>query len=189
MVGAAPTGDTPTISELSTILLNTYVRLISEVWRYLIHTKRPRKSAICARTMTVTTHFWCAVSRPRDYPMRDWLRAWPSLIWWTKLVSVATISISPTHWFDNIHERVWDSVPLKYQDRNIHPTWRLCLTYGGDVDSCCYLRLCNLCRSPWLTSSGVLWNVCSVAYLILSGHVKGKFVCFWPYIISSYILP
>ena len=34
-VGAAPTGDAPTTSELSTILLPTKVRLILEVLRYL----------------------------------------------------------------------------------------------------------------------------------------------------------
>ena len=68
-------------------------------------------------------------------------------------------------------------------------SWRWCLAYGRDVVSYCYLRLCNLCRPHWLTSSCVLWNVCSVVYLILSGHFKGSFVCFWPYIISSYILP
>ena len=45
-------------------------------------------------------------------------------------------------------------------------TWCRCLTYGRDVVSYCCLRLCNLCKSPWLTSSGVLWNVCSVAYLL-----------------------
>ena len=33
VVGAAPTGDAPTISELSTILLPTKVRLILETWR------------------------------------------------------------------------------------------------------------------------------------------------------------
>ena len=34
VVGAAPTGDAPTTSELSTILLPTKVRLILETWRY-----------------------------------------------------------------------------------------------------------------------------------------------------------
>ena len=33
VVGAAPTGDAPTTSELSTILLQTKVRLILETWR------------------------------------------------------------------------------------------------------------------------------------------------------------
>ena len=35
VVGAAPTGDAPTTSELSTILLPTKVRLILEVLRYV----------------------------------------------------------------------------------------------------------------------------------------------------------
>ena len=35
VVGAAPTGDAPTASELSTILLPTKVRLILETWRYI----------------------------------------------------------------------------------------------------------------------------------------------------------
>ena len=40
VVGAAPTGDAPTISEWSTILLPTKVRLILEVWQYLsIHSE------------------------------------------------------------------------------------------------------------------------------------------------------
>ena len=34
VVGAAPTGDAPTTSEWSTILLPTKVRLILETWRY-----------------------------------------------------------------------------------------------------------------------------------------------------------
>ena len=37
MVGAAPTGDAPTTSELSTILLPTKVRLILEVLRLMPH--------------------------------------------------------------------------------------------------------------------------------------------------------
>ena len=37
VVGAAPTGDAPTTSELSTILLPTKARLIPEVLRY-VHT-------------------------------------------------------------------------------------------------------------------------------------------------------
>ena len=36
VAGAEPTGDTPTASEWSTILLHTKVWLIWEVWRYLI---------------------------------------------------------------------------------------------------------------------------------------------------------
>ena len=35
VVGAAPTGDAPTTSEWSTILLPTMVRLRSEVWGYI----------------------------------------------------------------------------------------------------------------------------------------------------------
>ena len=35
VVGAAPTGDAPSTSEWSTILLPTKVRLILEVWRYI----------------------------------------------------------------------------------------------------------------------------------------------------------
>ena len=34
VVGAAPTGDAPTTSELSTILLSTKVQLVLEIWRY-----------------------------------------------------------------------------------------------------------------------------------------------------------
>ena len=37
VVGAAPTGDAPTTSEWSTILLSTKVRLILETWRYIHH--------------------------------------------------------------------------------------------------------------------------------------------------------
>ena len=47
-------------------------------------------------------------------------------------------------------------------------SWRGCPTYGRDVVSYCYLRLCNLCRPPWLTSKGVLCNVCSLACLVWS---------------------
>ena len=36
VVGAAPTGDAPTSTEWSTILSPTDVRLILEVWRYLV---------------------------------------------------------------------------------------------------------------------------------------------------------
>ena len=36
VVGAAPTGDAPTTSELSTILLPTKVRLILKIWQYTI---------------------------------------------------------------------------------------------------------------------------------------------------------
>ena len=36
VVGAAPTGDAPTTSELSTVLLPTEVWLILEIWQYAI---------------------------------------------------------------------------------------------------------------------------------------------------------
>ena len=39
VVGAAPTGDAPTTSEWSTILLPTKVRLILENWRYILFIK------------------------------------------------------------------------------------------------------------------------------------------------------
>ena len=68
-------------------------------------------------------------------------------------------------------------------------TWLRCPTYGRDVNSYWDLRFCNLCRPPWLTSSSVLCNVFSVAYLVLSGHFKGSCVWFWLNAISSYILP
>ena len=38
VVGAAPTGDAPTTSEWSTILLPTKVRVILETWRWLCYT-------------------------------------------------------------------------------------------------------------------------------------------------------
>ena len=68
-------------------------------------------------------------------------------------------------------------------------TWRRCPTYGRHGVSCCNLCFCNLCRPPWLTSSSVLCNVCSVAYLDLSGHFKKSCVCLWLDTIRSYILP
>ena len=36
VVGAAPTGDAPTTSEWSTILLPVMVGLILDIWRYLV---------------------------------------------------------------------------------------------------------------------------------------------------------
>ena len=68
-------------------------------------------------------------------------------------------------------------------------SWRRCPTYGRDVISYCYLRFCNLCMSPWLTSNGVGLNIYWVAYLALSGHFKGNCVYFWPYTISKYTPP
>ena len=55
--------------------------------------------------------------------------------------------------------------------------WWRCPTYGRDVVSYCYLRLSNLCKHPWLTSSGVLWNVCLMAYIVLSGDFRGRKLC------------
>ena len=62
--------------------------------------------------------------------------------------------------------------------------WRRFPMYGRDVVCYCYLCPCNLCRSLWLTSSDVVWNICSVAYLVLSGHFKRSCAA-----ISCYILP
>ena len=67
--------------------------------------------------------------------------------------------------------------------------WRRSLTYDKDVVSYCYLCFVNLCRPPWLISSCVGLNVCSVAYLVLSGHFKGSCVCLWSYTINIYSLP
>ena len=48
VVGAAPTGDAPTTSELSTILLPTKVRLILETWRYVPTDKSlPEQGPFC----------------------------------------------------------------------------------------------------------------------------------------------
>ena len=57
--------------------------------------------------------------------------------------------------------------------------WRRCPTYGRDIASYCYLRLCTLCRSPWLSNSGVVLNVCSVACLVFADHFKGSYVFFF----------
>ena len=57
---------------------------------------------------------------------------------------------------------------------DVESSWSLCSTYGRDVVSYCYLHVYNLCRSFWFTSSVVVWNVCSVAHLVLSGHFKGS---------------
>ena len=47
-VGAAPTGDAPTTSEWSTILLPTKVRFILEVWRYIkFHAEHYMAQEIC----------------------------------------------------------------------------------------------------------------------------------------------
>ena len=46
IVGAAPTGDAPTTSEWSTILLPNKVRLILETWRYWGHDKMGPKGPI-----------------------------------------------------------------------------------------------------------------------------------------------
>ena len=66
--------------------------------------------------------------------------------------------------------------------------WRQCPTYDRDVVSYRYLRLCNLCRPPSLTSDALCY-VCSVAYLFLCGHFKGRNFCLWLDTISSCILP
>ena len=47
VVGAAPTGDVPTTSEWSTILLPTKVRLILETWRYVFLTLTHCLLALC----------------------------------------------------------------------------------------------------------------------------------------------
>ena len=52
-------------------------------------------------------------------------------------------------------------------------TWRRSPMYGRDIVSYYYLRLRNLCRPPWLTNDGVLWNVYSVAYLVCPVTPKG----------------
>ena len=55
-VGAAPTGDAPTISEWSTILLPTKVSLISEVWLYLVDT--------CDTSWCLPINQFCALTSP-----------------------------------------------------------------------------------------------------------------------------
>ena len=45
VVGAAPTGDAPTTSEWSTILLPTNVRLILETWRYVFVVNNTARNA------------------------------------------------------------------------------------------------------------------------------------------------
>ena len=54
VVGAAPTGDAPTISEWSTILLPTQVRLILETLRY-IHVSAQAHASDTMMTLTTAT--------------------------------------------------------------------------------------------------------------------------------------
>ena len=81
--------------------------------------------------------------------------------------------------------RCWGSNPRShlmmrwYKNMQRH-TRRRCLTYGRDTVNYCCLRFFNFCRPPWLISSGVLCNVCSVAYLVLSGNFKGSCVYLHP---------
>ena len=53
-------------------------------------------------------------------------------------------------------------------NRFLKKSRRRCATYGRDVVSYCYLRFCNHSTAPWLTSSSVPCNVCSVACLVWS---------------------
>ena len=55
VVGAAPTGDAPTTSELSTILLPTKVRLILEVLRYISKPTFPRFRPKNIQTANIST--------------------------------------------------------------------------------------------------------------------------------------
>ena len=36
--------------------------------------------------------FWCVISGPRDWTLRDWSRTWPTLTWLAKLVGVSVSS-------------------------------------------------------------------------------------------------
>ena len=36
--------------------------------------------------------FWCVLSGPRDWTLRDWSRAWPNLTWLAKLMGVSVSS-------------------------------------------------------------------------------------------------
>ena len=67
--------------------------------------------------------------------------------------------------------------------------WRRCPTYSRDVVSYCYLRLCNLCRPPWLTSSGVAPECLLNGFSCLIWSLQRELCLFWSYTISDDILP
>ena len=116
--------------------------------------------------------------------LRIWQEAHGSASWRDGL-SVVLLCMSAWAYFSNCCAEWY---PMGWQVRCAATAWRQCPTYGKDVVSYCYLRFSKLCRPPWLTNSPVLWKLCSVAYIVLSGHFKGSCVCFWPYTINTYTL-
>ena len=51
--------------------------------------KLSRKLAIFPQRLLRLCIVWCALSGPRNWTLRDWSRAWPTLTWLAKLVVVA----------------------------------------------------------------------------------------------------
>ena len=59
---------------------------------HLIPSNLSRNWAVCPRRSLWLLIVWCALSGPRDWTLRDWWRAWPTLTWLIKLVGLAVSS-------------------------------------------------------------------------------------------------
>ena len=74
-----------------------FIPYLKTKYNQLIVSKLSQKSTICPWQSALDDRhdgplFWCALSGPRDWTLRDWSRAWPTLIWLAKMVGVSVSS-------------------------------------------------------------------------------------------------
>ena len=109
--------------------------------------------------------FWCALSGPRNWALRDWSKVWPTLTWLTKLVGVAVSSSIRNKNFTHTikpatYGRVWDNLlALTHWGRNkmVHVlqtplpnafSWIKITVYFNSLLQCLFLRVQLTIRHP-----------------------------------------
>ena len=110
VVGAAPTGDAPTTSEWSTIMLSAKVRLILEIWRYVyltqkrIHDKGPGliNFGMIAGLPGVLSRFWIGntkAKRPQHQHEQDYRHCSAVVVFWVQIrCALSQLAIITHEW-------------------------------------------------------------------------------------------
>ena len=125
--------------------------------------KLSQKSAICPRRSPWRLIlFWCALSGPRDWTLRHWSRAWPTLTWFAKFMGVSmSSSVRNTNFTHTL--KPWNSGTL-WGNLLRGPEIRWII---NSFESTAPAKLYILCHKLYECQSGCSCNNCNPALGVL----------------------
>ena len=136
VAGAAPTGDAPTTSEWSTILLPTKVRLILETWRYVMVIK-PCKSKL------LWPNYWTFQEIVTQFE-RCGVLSWPGADRFQLYISISGRT--------SYRKFSWSLEAARFGFRLFQSLWNLTGTSAATLSRC--LSNSRAIRSLWIQSRG-----------------------------------